>query len=250
MVLEAAAFDRASRKALDRAGIIALLGGESNPLVADLRTTLAEEVHEYADAALTAVSGTEHRVDARTSHRREGDAEDGSDVSLEACFFDFEKNADSIQRFMADESAVCMMLREEIASSASVDEEDIRDAMRFICEELHKETQQVLERLSRESVEDGACELCDRVTRITRHHLRPRSTHSTYLRRGEFTREELSRVANLCRPCHNAVHTFIPDHNELAESYHSIPLLLQHERLFEHARWLSRLVGTRKPSVR
>ena len=246
MSLGAAAFTRASRKALERAGVAALLGGDSNPLVADLLATLAAEVEEYVDDALM----TQSSPDALAPRGEADGDEDEGDDALEASFFDFRRSAEDVQRFLIEDSAVAYMLREEAAEAASIEEEDVRELFKFVCEELHKETRSLLERLSRESAEAGSCELCERETRVTRHHLRPRSEHAGLLRRGEFTRDELSAVARLCRPCHNAVHTFIPDNRELAESYYSVPLLLRHEQVFAHARWLSRQSAARRPSVR
>lgn len=58
---------------------------------------------------------------------------------------------------------------------------------------------------SRGDTQQGTCELCERLTRVTAHHLRPKEMHQRLLKKG-FTREELAKCAMICRPCHSAVH--------------------------------------------
>jgi hypothetical protein len=73
------------------------------------------------------------------------------------------------------------------------------------------------------------CEMCGRIMPLTAHHLRPRSEHDVYLKRG-LSQEELNTCADLCRPCHSAVHRRF-DNKTLAASYFTVTLLLADEKL-------------------
>jgi len=56
-----------------------------------------------------------------------------------------------------------------------------------------------------DDLEAGTCVMCERFMPLTRHHVRPRTMHSKYLKLG-FTQEELNKCIDICRPCHDAVH--------------------------------------------
>jgi hypothetical protein len=70
---------------------------------------------------------------------------------------------------------------------------------------------------------EGKCELCERQTRVTAHHLRPKEVHNKYLKKG-FTRAELAQCAFVCRPCHSAIHR-AASNDELAKDWYNIELL-------------------------
>eukprot|EP00038_Savillea_parva_P013375 m.8169 g.8169 ORF g.8169 m.8169 type:complete len:284 (+) comp2508_c0_seq2:318-1169(+) len=84
---------------------------------------------------------------------------------------------------------------------------------------------------------EGRCELCLRDTKVTDHHLIPRSEHSRFVKRGykmSFLKGR-DNIAELCRPCHTTVHRFASN-KDLAESYDTTAKLRQEESI---QRWIS-----------
>ena len=77
---------------------------------------------------------------------------------------------------------------------------------------------------------EGCCKICERETVLTRHHVRPKKTHAKLLKRGLFTKEELAKTVDICRPCHSAVHR-AEDEETLAEKYYSIELIMTHPKV-------------------
>ena len=88
----------------------------------------------------------------------------------------------------------------------------------------------------------GACELCRRQkTNLSFHHLIPQTVHGNAWFRKKFSREQMrTRGLNLCRECHHAVHEFIPNEKELGRNYNTRELLLSHEKIANHVKWISR----------
>ena len=89
----------------------------------------------------------------------------------------------------------------------------------------------------------GTCDLClrDNLTSLTFHHLIPQTCHRNAWFKKNFTLEEMrSRGLNLCRECHNAIHQFIPREKDLGRHYNSRDLLLGHEKIANHVKWLSK----------
>jgi len=81
-----------------------------------------------------------------------------------------------------------------------------------------------------EDGDEGGCPLCERLTYLTWHHLRPRTTHKRLLRKG-FTKEILNQGIQLshgverrvigvwvCRQCHSGIHNNY-DQDTLADRY-------------------------------
>lgn len=87
---------------------------------------------------------------------------------------------------------------------------------------------------------DWAEQLCDRSVRLTFHHLIPRSTHRTMLKRHIFTKDEmLSRGASLCGSCHGAIHSMF-DNKTLALELNTIDKLLAQEKVRRFCEWNSK----------
>ena len=118
--------------------------------------------------------------------------------------------------------------------------EDEAEAQDF-CECLARHVGKVLAVLAAEAGDTngaGLCELCDRSTPLTRHHLVPRTLHKEFRRLG-WSRKNLEfGVAMLCRPCHSAVHLHATE-RELAEVYNTVEKLLEHEQIRAFACWAS-----------
>ena len=83
------------------------------------------------------------------------------------------------------------------------------------------------------------CALCGRDRPLTFHHLVPKKVHSRRRVKRRFDREELQRGIHLCRPCHRAVHHFVP-HLELAERYHTLDALREHPDIARFVAWASK----------
>ena len=88
----------------------------------------------------------------------------------------------------------------------------------------------------------GNCDLClrENLTGLTFHHLIPQTCHRNAWFRKNFTIEDMrTRGLNLCRECHNAIHQFIPREKDLGRHYNSRDLLLSHEKIANHVKWIS-----------
>ena len=126
-------------------------------------------------------------------------------------------------------------------------------------------------------IQEGECELCERVMKLTAHHLIPKCTWkfvkprfmeaAEYFQEGRYDQvvnilhlgEELPYgltkktfqsglnikqflahyTANLCRPCHSVVHKH---HNnlELAEKYNTVEKILTDENIYKFCKWQSK----------
>jgi hypothetical protein len=90
-----------------------------------------------------------------------------------------------------------------------------------------------------EEVDDFACKICDRVGRLTRHHLFPRELHQLYLKRNLASKEELNCTIGLCTMCHKSIHRFWTN-KELAQSYNTLEAIQSDERVMRYAAWASK----------
>lgn len=96
-----------------------------------------------------------------------------------------------------------------------------------------------------ELLEDGCCLVCERVTKLTRHHLFPREMHKRLMKEESFTPAELNTTLLCCRMCHNAIHSLF-ENDQLARHYYSLDLLLADERFFKYAKWASKQKARRR----
>ncbi len=98
---------------------------------------------------------------------------------------------------------------------------------------------------------DGICELCRRkVAFLTRHHLIPRTRHANKRNKREFDRVEVkTRLAWLCRPCHNHVHALF-DEKTLEREFSTVESLAAHPEVEKFARWIATKPDGFKPHSR
>ena len=89
-------------------------------------------------------------------------------------------------------------------------------------------------------VDDGSCEVCERVVARTKHHLIPRELHRSLSKDTRYSKELLGRTINICRMCHSTIHRFFTN-AELASKYNTLELLLSNEKMFKYAKWASAL---------
>ena len=84
------------------------------------------------------------------------------------------------------------------------------------------------------------CELCERDTVLTSHHLIPKQVHSKNWCKKLFTRDEMKRRRlDLCNISHKALHRFY-SHSELARRFNTLDLLLLSEKIINHIKWLKK----------
>jgi 5-methylcytosine-specific restriction endonuclease McrA len=85
----------------------------------------------------------------------------------------------------------------------------------------------------------GACELCSRKSvDLTRHHLIPRTRHSNKKSRQLYSREKAAtRLAMLCRACHQYVHTLLTE-KELERGFNTIDRLREHPEIRKFVDWV------------
>ena len=91
------------------------------------------------------------------------------------------------------------------------------------------------------------CEICERYVKLTRHHVYPRETHKSCLKRG-IAEKELSQTIAICKMCHSTIHRFFSN-EELAKHYYSLELLLKEEKIVKYAKWAS-TQGSRLSKIR
>jgi 5-methylcytosine-specific restriction endonuclease McrA len=97
----------------------------------------------------------------------------------------------------------------------------------------------------------GRCELCEREgMKLTRHHLIPRTRHSTKRNKKLFSRQEVvERIAMLCRPCHRQVHALFTE-KQLELEYSSLDRLLAHPEVAKFVAWIRSKPPGFQPSTR
>jgi len=96
---------------------------------------------------------------------------------------------------------------------------------------------------------EGACALCGRVEKLTRHHLIPQARHHNKRNKREFSRQEVHQVAWICRPCHSQIHNLFSE-KELERNYHTLDALRAHEELAKFIEWIRHKPGGFRCSMR
>jgi hypothetical protein len=77
-------------------------------------------------------------------------------------------------------------------------------------------------------------------SRLTKHHLIPRTRNENKKNKKDFTRDEVrSRLVDLCRPCHRQVHTVLTN-KELERDYNTSEALRGHPDIMQFCAWLAR----------
>jgi len=83
----------------------------------------------------------------------------------------------------------------------------------------------------------GQCELCQRKTDLTFHHLIPRKVHRRKSFSKRYSRDELQQGANICRPCHKAIHKF-HDETHIARNLETVEKLRADEKISNYLIWI------------
>ena len=84
------------------------------------------------------------------------------------------------------------------------------------------------------------CELCQSEPAHNFHHLIPRSLHSNKWFKKRFTREQMQTGIDVCKLCHKAIHTLVPDRKQLGREFNTLEALLAHEPIARHVEWKQR----------
>jgi len=85
----------------------------------------------------------------------------------------------------------------------------------------------------------GTCPLCQRHTQLTFHHLIPRKVHKRNFFAKSYSREQLNRGINICRPCNNGIHRCF-DEMMLAKHYNRLEDLQAAPELAKHFSWVAK----------
>lgn len=88
----------------------------------------------------------------------------------------------------------------------------------------------------------GVCEMCERETVLTFHHLIPRTLHKRKWYQKRYTSEELNQGIDICYSCHEAVHDFITE-KDLGKHYNTLDLLMKHPKVDKFVEWISKRDG-------
>lgn len=91
------------------------------------------------------------------------------------------------------------------------------------------------------------CQLCERFVKLTRHHVYPKETHKSCLKRGIAERDLLTTIA-ICKMCHSTIHRFYSN-DELAKNYYTLDLLLAEDKIIRYAKFASKQ-GSRLSKIR
>lgn len=93
------------------------------------------------------------------------------------------------------------------------------------------------------------CEICDRMVKLTKHHVYPKETHRACLKRGLSDEQELMKVILICRMCHSTVHRFFSN-DELSKHFFTLELLLEDAKIQKYQMWASSQSAFRNSRVR
>lgn len=91
------------------------------------------------------------------------------------------------------------------------------------------------------------CELCERATALTRHHLIPKTRHRNRRNKRHFSREEVkTRILWVCRPCHSHIHKCLTE-KALEREFNTREALLAHPPIQRFIQWIRRKPATFRP---
>ena len=86
------------------------------------------------------------------------------------------------------------------------------------------------------SSKNAPCPCCQRQLTLTFHHLIPKSLHRKRYIQKRYSKKERAKGILICRPCHNAIHSFLTL-RELSDSYNTMEKIMEHCELKKHFEW-------------
>ena len=84
-----------------------------------------------------------------------------------------------------------------------------------------------------------SCAMCERVTKLTFHHLIPKSQHRRLRAKKVCHRAELCSGIRICRPCHDALHRLY-DEKTLAVCYPTFDSIVADANVQKHIKWVKK----------
>ena len=93
--------------------------------------------------------------------------------------------------------------------------------------------------LSKYRYKTETCQLCERTTALTFHHLIPRKMHRRTYFRKNFDKAELNSGIWICRKCHSGIHKLF-DEMTLAKEFYSLEKLQRSEVIMKHVNWVAK----------
>lgn len=76
----------------------------------------------------------------------------------------------------------------------------------------------------------GKCPICEKHLYLTKHHLIPRTTHTSKWFKNHCSKEDKTRYFYICFECHSGIHDLF-DEKELARQYNTEELLMATEQM-------------------
>ena len=176
-----------------------------------------------------------------------GDGGDMFDFAVESILADVQE--DGVPKDVDEAMSRWSSTLEDCELTPFDDDDDDEDASELVADmygELIERIQSAMAE-ARGDVEEyldaDQCEMCERVTPLTRHHLFPTSEHDFIKKRNLCPPDRsLHEVAAVCRLCHTAIHGFA-DERTLGESYNTVESLLEVEELRKFAKYMSKRQG-------
>eukprot|EP00209_Acetabularia_acetabulum_P000816 EC095576.1.p1 GENE.EC095576.1~~EC095576.1.p1 ORF type:complete len:151 (+),score=0.51 EC095576.1:2-454(+) len=124
-----------------------------------------------------------------------------------------------------------------LATYVEVENEEVVHFCKILFHDLLQLEQKMLEQEDEDGI-DGGCEMCQRYTFLTKHHLIPKSTHKQMKKKG-LSAEQLMQYAYICRQCHSAAHHYITN-KEMAEYYNTIERIMENQHIQAFVKWNSK----------
>lgn len=82
------------------------------------------------------------------------------------------------------------------------------------------------------------CQLCERQTHLTFHHLIPRKCHSKNFFKRRFDKKDMkSRGIDICRDCHNFIHKQVSE-IRLGKEFNTLESLQEAEWMQKFVAWV------------
>ena len=82
----------------------------------------------------------------------------------------------------------------------------------------------------------AVCELCEKASLLTFHHLIPRKMHRRRYFQTHYTKAELQQGIMLCIRCHKTIHRFY-DEMTLAKQFNTLAALQSDTKIHDYIVW-------------
>ncbi len=83
------------------------------------------------------------------------------------------------------------------------------------------------------------CPLCQRLVKLTFHHLIPKKVHGRNYFKKKYKRHDLQEGINICRKCHNGIHDLY-DEMYLGKVLNTLELIQADPALAKHFAWVAK----------